>query len=106
MLFKLLFRILSGEPYRKATPAELRWYSAALVFLPIYMGGAVYLGNSFLRRASGVGVWLFTMTSVLVAGLAVAVWGRFVPTFVSAIVAVIVWIVAIWLAWHLDLAAR
>jgi hypothetical protein len=104
MLFRLLFRILSGEPLRKATPAEVRLYSGAFVFIPIFLACFVYFGHSLLGRASGFGIWLYATACLLIAGLIVAAWVRFVPPRVSVITAIIVWIFAFWIAWHIDLA--
>jgi hypothetical protein len=104
MLFQLLFRILSGERYRKATPAERRWYGAAFVFLPIFLLGFAFLGNSYLERAGGFGIWLYAMACLLVAALVIAAWARYVPPRVSAIAALVVWVITFWAVWHIDLA--
>ena len=98
MLFRLLFRILSGEPYRKATPAELRWYSGAVAFLPVWLGLFVRVGHSYLEQAGGLGIWLYAMAGIGVVILWLAVWARFVPAAVSWAVAALVWIVALYLA--------
>ena len=91
-------RFASGERFRKATPAELRWYSGAFAFIPIYLAFFAYGGHSFLDRANAVGVWFYLMSCLLVAGLSLAVWAKFVPAVVSWVLGVIVWAVAFWLA--------
>jgi hypothetical protein len=98
MLLHLLFRILSGEPYRKATPTQLRWYSAAFAFIPIWMVLFVDVGRSYLDKANGVGIWFYVMGCLLTAGLCLVVWVRFVPTAVSWVFAAIVWIITLFLA--------
>ena len=98
MFFRLLFRILSGEPYRKATPTELRWYSGAFAFLPIWLVLFTRVGHSYLDRAGGFGIWLYMMGCIGVAALWLAVWTRFVPPVVSWTVAAMVWLVTLSLA--------
>ena len=98
MLFRLLFRILSGEPYRKATPTELRWYSGAFAFFPIWLILFVYVGHSYLMRAGGFGIGLYMLVCIGVAALWLAVWARFVPPVVSWTVAAVVWPVTLSLA--------
>ncbi len=92
MLISLLMRILLGERYRKATPRELRWYGGFFLFLPIWMALFVHFGGSFLDRAGAVGVWFYGMGWILIAGLVLAVWAKFVPALVSWILGAIVWI--------------
>ena len=98
MLFRLLFRILSGEPYRKATPTELRWYSGAFALLPLWLVLFVHVGHSYLDGAGGVGIWLYMMGCVGVAALCTFVWARLIPASVSWIVAVVFWVVTVGLA--------
>jgi hypothetical protein len=97
-LFYLLFRILSGERFRKATTTEKRWGGAAFVFLPIYMFSFVRLGQSFLSRASPVGIFLFMMGSLLVFLLCLFIWARYIPTLVSVVVGVVVWVFMCWMS--------
>ena len=93
-----IFRLGRGERLRKATPGELRWYSAAFVFVPIWLVLFARVGFSYLDRASAFGVWLYMMGCIGVAALWLAVWVRFVPAVVSWVVAAIVWIVILVLA--------
>jgi hypothetical protein len=103
-IFRLLVRIARGERLEQATPMQLRWYCGASVFIPIFIAGFVYFGRSILHSGSGVQIWLYAIACLLIAGLVVALWFRFVPVRVSLIAAVIVWIAAFWIAWHIDLA--
>src|SRR6266513_3697921 len=91
-------RFASGERFRKATPAELRWYSGFFVFIPIFSSLFVLLGHSLLDRAGPVGIWFYVMGCLLVAGACLAVWARFIPATVSWIVGAIVWLIALGLA--------
>jgi hypothetical protein len=97
-LINLLVRILSGEQFRKATPTELRWYSAGFLFLPIYLVGFVRLGHSFLDRASAGSIWLFMMASFLMAGTVLYTWVRFIPAAVSWMCGAVVWAATLFLA--------
>ena len=97
-IISLLLRIASGERFRKATPTELRWFSGAFAFIPIWGALFIYVGHSYLDRASGVGIWFFMMACLLVAGLTLAVWTKFVPAAVSWVFGAIIWAVTLWLA--------
>jgi len=88
-------RFASGERFRKATPKELRWYSSAFAFVPIWLVLFVHVGHSFLDGASAVGIWFYMMGCFFVAALWLAVWVRFVRAVVSWVVAAIVWIVTL-----------
>jgi hypothetical protein len=91
-------RWASGERFRKATPAEWRWYTALVVFMPVYAFSFIRLGHSYLARAGAVGVWFYMMGSLAGLGLCTFVWTRFVPAFVSVMVAVVVWGLLLWLS--------
>ncbi len=98
MLIGLLSRILSGEPYRKATPRELRWYSALFALLPVWLVIFVYVGKSWLDHASGIGIGLYLMGSGLGGLLILAMWARFVPAKISWLAAAVIWSVTLYLA--------
>ena len=97
-LVSFVLRLLMGERFRKATPAELRWYSAFFAFMPI--GGTlfVYLGHSYLDQAGAVGIWFYAMGCILVALLWLALWTRFVSANISWWIGGIVWAITLWLA--------
>jgi len=91
-------RFASGERFRKATSTELRWYSGAFAFIPIWFATFVHIADSFHGRVTGFGVWLFAMACLLVVALSLAAWVRFVPAVVSWIFGAVVWIIALYLA--------
>jgi hypothetical protein len=93
-LYSLVFRILSGEPYRKTTPTQLRWYSGFFCFLPVFMFGFGRLGEPLLDRANGLRVWFYVIGTTLVLGLCLFVWAKYVPAMASWILGVIVWTIA------------
>jgi hypothetical protein len=97
-IFSLLTRIASGEHYRKATPAERRWYFSGFMFLPVFAFCVGRFGNSYLRRAGPVGVWFFMMAFVLIFGAILVFWTRYIPAIVSLILGVGVWGVTIWMS--------
>jgi hypothetical protein len=94
LLVRLLFRILSGEPYRKATPTELRWYSGLFCFLPVFGFVFVHFGSSFLDRASGLGVWFYAMAAMLAVFCFLSIWTKYVPAMTSWILGAVVWTIA------------
>lgn len=77
---------------------ELRWYSGAFVFIPLWIAFGVYFGHSFLDRAGAVGIWFYWMGYILVAGIFLAVWAKLVPCVVSCILGGVVWAVSLWFA--------
>ena len=98
MLLPLLIRILSGERYRKATPAELRWASAVFAFIPVWGALGIYLGHSYLDHANPFGIWIFMMSCLLIAFIWLYVWTRFVPAMASWILGAIIWLAVLVLA--------
>jgi len=84
-----------GERFRKATPAELKWYSGAFLFIPIWGALFVHIGHSYLNNASAIGVWFYLIACLLVAGTSLATWARFVPATVSWTIGAIVWLVTL-----------
>jgi hypothetical protein len=95
--FSLLFRAASGERFRKATSVERRWYGGFFVFLPVFLFSFAHFGHSFLGRASPIGIWFYMMGGVLVLGICLFVWARYIPAIVSLILGVVVWAVIIWM---------
>ena len=93
-----ILRLLMGERFRKATPKELRWYSGAFAFLPIWMALFVRIGHSYLDRAGAIGIWLYGMSFILGGLFWLAVWARFVAADVSWWVGGVVWVIALCLA--------
>ena len=96
-LISILIRLASGESFRKATPTELRWWSAGFAFFPVFTVLIGRLGNAYLNNASGVVIWLFLMGTLLTAALWLALWTRFVPARFSWVLSAVVWGVAVWL---------
>lgn len=97
LLVKLLIRMLSGERFRKAKPVERQWGGGFLVFLPIFMFSFLHLGDSFLERASPVGVWLFAMSCMLVLGMCLFLWVQYIPAKPAIILGVIIWAATFWM---------
>jgi hypothetical protein len=97
-IFIWIARWASGERFRKATPAEQRWYSAFFLFVPIYMFSFARLGHSYLERAGIVGIWFYMMGCLAVLGLCTFLWARYIPALVSVIVGIVVWGVTVWLS--------
>ena len=89
---------MMGERFRKATPKELRWYSGAFAFIPVWMALSVRIESSYFDHASGFGIWLFMMGCFVVGFLWLAAWVRFVSSDVSWWVGGIVWVIALYLA--------
>ena|ERR1700722_3239180 len=87
----VFIRILSGERYRKATPAELQWYAGYFCCLPVVGFLFVYFGKSFLDRVSFFGNWLYAMGAIFVFGFFPHFWGKYVPAKVSWILGAVIW---------------
>lgn len=98
MLGIFLLGLLSGERPRKATPTELRWYSAEFLFIPIWMTMFVYIGRTYLDRVDAIGIWLYIMAFLFVGFVLVAGWARFVSANVSWCIGGLVWVVTLFLA--------
>src|SRR5882724_12955810 len=94
----MLLRVASGDRLRKATPTELRWYSAGFAFFPIFGAVFVRVGHTILDTAGGFGIWLYMMAAILAFGAWLAIWTRFVPAGVSWVLSAIVWGFTLWLA--------
>jgi hypothetical protein len=100
-LIHLINRIASGEPYRKANPRELRFYSAIYASMPIW-ALVIFLfskaENSYLGKAGTAGVCLYWAGGAALIALWLALWVKFVPAAVSWAVAAVAWIVMFVLA--------
>ena len=97
-LLTFLFRLASGERFRRATPAERRWYGGFFVFLPIFLYSFSHIGHSFLNTASPMGIWCYMMGGILVLGASLFVWSRYVPAIGSVVLGIIVWVITIWMS--------
>ena len=93
-----ILRLLRGERFRKATPTELRWYSGAFLFIPIWGTLFVHVGHSYLQRADGIGIWFYIMAFALGGLSLLAGWTRFVSANVSWWIGGFVWLVTLFLA--------
>ncbi|HUA64698.1 MAG TPA: hypothetical protein VME24_02550 [Alphaproteobacteria bacterium] len=94
----MITRIISGEPYRKATPVELRWYSAFFALFPLWGFFFVKAGHSYLEKAGGFGIWLYVMAAIGICVAWIWVWAKFVPATVSWALGGVIWITIVWLA--------
>jgi hypothetical protein len=97
-IFLLLFRVASGDHYRKATPTERRWYGSVFLFFPIFIFSGAGFGYSILDKAGPLGIWGFMMGCALVFAALLFVWTRYIPAIVSAILGAVAWGVTIWLS--------
>jgi hypothetical protein len=95
-LVGLLLRILSGERYRKSTPAERRWGGGFFLFMPVFIFVGVHLAHKHIERANSVGVWFYMMVYLLIWSAFLFVWARYVPAMVSLMLGIITWIITIW----------
>ena len=97
-LLTFLFRVASGECFRRATPTERRWYGGFFFFIPIFLFFMVRIGHSFLQTAGPVGIWCYMMAGLLILGALLLAWSRYVPAVVSVVLGVVVWGVTIWMS--------
>jgi len=94
---------MRGERLEKATPADYQFHSGFFVLLPVY----IFLGAwilSLFPNATAFVLWIVFAGSMFVLALSCFVWAKYVPTKFSYIFGAFVWIIAGWIAWHLDLA--
>jgi hypothetical protein len=97
-LINLITRIASGEPYRKANPRELRFFSAIYASMPIWVLFIFLFSqveNSYLAKAGTADVYLYWTGGAGLIALWLALWVKFVPATVSWAVAAVAWIVMI-----------
>jgi hypothetical protein len=99
-LIGLIIRILSGEPYRKATPWELRFYSATFAIIPIMLLLVSFFPGvfSYIDKLGTVGLYVWWFVCVGVGIALFAVWLKLVPAAVSWTLATVAWVAVIWLA--------
>lgn len=95
---KICMGSLTGRHLRKATPKELRWFSAIYLFLPIWLVSFAHIGHAYLDRAGAGGIWVYMMGCVFVGFLSLWFWVRFVSATVSWWLAGFVWVITLWLA--------
>jgi Na+/melibiose symporter-like transporter len=96
--WNLLFRILSGERFRKATAAERSFYSAYFLFIPIWGAFFVWFATKFMSRANSFSLWVFVTVAGIILIFGSFNWGRFVPEKVTWILGGIVWAITLFLA--------
>ena|ERR1039457_5980359 len=98
MLFRLLFRLLSGERFRKATRGEQRFYSAYFLFIPLWGAFFVWFGIKFMDRSGGFLLWMWMTIAAAILFFSSFYWGKLVPEKVSWIFGGIIWAVVLFLA--------
>jgi hypothetical protein len=98
MLWIWFLRLLSGERFRKATPAEQRFFSAYFLFIPIFGGLFVKVGIAFMKTTGFVSNWLFATALGVVLIFGSYYWGKFMPAKISWILGGIIWAIVIGLA--------
>jgi hypothetical protein len=98
-LYGLIARIAFGEQLTAADRNDYRLWSGVFFLLPIALAG-VWLGSDFLDRAGPLSLWCSVVLAALLFFVAWAIWARFTPTVVSFSFGVVVWIAALWMAWH------
>src|ERR1017187_9783196 len=96
----LLGRIAGGEPLEPARHGDYRMWFSSFFLLPVLTFIFAKVGALSSITTSAFRIW-FTFFVLAVIGLVVwAISSRFVPALVSLILAIIVWSVGVWMAWH------
>jgi hypothetical protein len=89
-----------GEKFRKATPADYRWFSGFFVLVPIFMGVGVWILG--LTNTTNVYLLWSMMTGLSVVFIAGCYfWSKYLPVKFSYTVGAIIWTTAFLFAWHL-----
>lgn len=104
-LFILLSRILSGERLRKATPEELRLWSAAFFLTPVMLFLVCYagIGTGFYDISGpagfwfGVRLWLFMVCGISCFIIGVKFWAKFVPATISWMLSAVGWVLILFM---------
>jgi multidrug transporter EmrE-like cation transporter len=101
----LISRILSGEPFEKATKFDYRFCFFAFATLPIFVPIGAWLLEKIpnsIQNGRYFGIWL-GIGFVFIVTIGVFIFpkiARRTPLFVSIPVAIIAWPVYAWLFWH------
>lgn len=101
-LLSLLVRIANGEKYRPARPEDYRQWFGVLALSPFFLAGIAFspIGRKILNHESTGVVWLYlTLSMTLGVGVLLA-WIRWIPAWVSLVVAVAAWGVGFWIAFN------
>lgn len=92
-------RFASGERLRRTKREDYRYWFAAFLLFPISVALFLWFGGPVLQRSARV-VWtvliIFGVSDILVCLLS----ARYIPAAVSLVLAMVVWSVALWFAWH------
>lgn len=100
-LLNLLHRIASGEPYRKANPRELRFFSAIFASIPIWVL-LIFLFSraeqSYLHKAGPAGIFFYWAGGATLVALWIWLWVKWIPTAISWTVAAAAWSILIVMA--------
>jgi hypothetical protein len=91
-------RAATGERWRKATPAERRWYAGWFLFIPIFLSAFSHLGHALLDNAGSFILWVYMTAAGVGTFFGLVLWGRHVPAAISVALGVAVWAVALWMA--------
>jgi hypothetical protein len=84
---------------RKSEAADFRYWFGVLFLFPLTVGLFMKFGMRLVGGSAlvvWVGITLLGVSSFFIARL----WARFVPAVVSFVLALLVWRVAFWIAWH------
>jgi hypothetical protein len=91
-----LYRLLSGEKFRKATKDDYRLHFGFFFWIPIavFLGG--WLGERYVFDKSTVVITLFFGAFFSVFLFLVLGWAKVVPAAISLILGIIEWGIVIW----------
>lgn len=98
ILWIWLFRLLSGERVRKATPRERQFFSAYFLFIPLWGAFFAWFGINLMKRAGGVSEWFFATVAAVILVFGSFYWGKLVREKITWSLGAIVWAVALFLA--------
>ena len=94
----LIFRLLSGERFRKATPGERQYYSAFFLFIPLWGAFFVWFSIKFMSRVGSFSEWVLATGAGAILVFGSFYWGKLVPEKLSWIIGGIIWAVVLFLA--------
>jgi hypothetical protein len=80
-----------GERLEKAKPSDYRHWFGVLCLLPVF----VIAFQTFGKRVfdlSGIYLWLGVVAFMLISFVGIHLWARFVPAWVSGLLAIVTWV--------------
>ena len=105
-LYLFLARLVTGERWRKARPAEKGFAAAFLLFIPVAFTLVLLLERLHSRifrlfDSGALTLWMLFTAGASAATFGCIAWSRYVPIRISIVLAVLAWLVLLFLLFGL-----